>query len=107
MRSAKNIQRIRALFVSVLVVFCFGASGEICGFFFKDRTTAFGSRFPDNNPRDIQKVMTKIRRADLSNDRPENASGIPMAVLVVKDNPRAIAGVDLSAGKVLRRTQCR
>lgn len=103
MRNAKTIQRIRALFVCALVVFSFGATGEICGFFFKDRTTAFGSRFPDNKPRDIRKVLSKIDRAASSYSKPENSAGKPIAVLVVKGDPRALIGIELSSGKKLWR----
>ncbi len=101
MRNAKTIQRIRAFFVCVLVVFSFGATGEICGFFFRDRTTAFGSRFPDNKSRDIRKVLAKIDRGAVDYGKPENSAGMPIAVLVVKGDPRALVGVELTSGKKL------
>ena len=52
-------------------------TGEICGIFFKTRETAFGSRFPDNQPKDIRRVMSKIGKIRVDTSRPENSSDPP------------------------------
>ncbi len=99
----KMIQRIRAVTLCLLVVFSFGATGEICGVFFEKTEAVFGNKFPDNKPKDIRAVVSRIEKAGIPVGKPGNSRGIPVAVVVVKANPRAIIGVDLSADKQLWR----
>ena len=98
MPNEKTMQRLSAFIVCALVVFSFGAAGEICGVFFKRTETAFGHQFPDNKPRDIQKVLQRISK-ETYGQTPENSRHIPIAVLVAKGNNRAVVAVNLQTGK--------
>ena len=95
-------QKLGALFVCATVVFSFGAGGEICGVFFEKTETAFGHKFPDNKPRDIQKVLRRISK-ETRGLEPENSAGNPIAVMVVKGQSRAIVAINLETNEKLWR----
>ncbi|MCP4674599.1 MAG: PQQ-binding-like beta-propeller repeat protein [Deltaproteobacteria bacterium] len=101
MTGAKITRVIRLLVVGVVVVFSFGAAGEICGAFFETTAAAFGAKYPDNKPEDIRKVLTQVRKAEDRTGKPENSRGVPVAVMVTEATPRAIVGMDLKSGKEL------
>jgi outer membrane protein assembly factor BamB len=87
----------------VLVVFSFGATGEVCGVFFRNTEKAFGNIFPDNNPDAIREVMKRISKSGDITDGPLNSLGIPVAVMTVQDEPRAVSVVNLSTGETMWR----
>ncbi|MCP4603111.1 MAG: PQQ-binding-like beta-propeller repeat protein [Proteobacteria bacterium] len=100
--SGEKIARVARLFIiGVLVIFSFGAAGEICGGLFETTAAAFGSKFPDNRSEDIRTVLSQVRKADVKAGKPENSRGIPVAVMVVEEKPRAIVAWDLKAGREL------
>lgn len=103
MSRVKVIHWIRAAALCLLVIFSFGASGEICGVFFEGTDSVFGNKFPDNRPKDIRKVMARIRGIEATTSEPVNSGKTPVAVLVVKGNPRAVVGINLETGKQLWR----
>lgn len=98
MRKEKAMQRIYALTVCSLVVFSFGAAGEICGVFFETTERAFGHTFPDNNPEDIRAVLKEIEAT------PKAKSNLPpIAVLALQSQPRAVEAFNLDTGKKMWR----
>lgn len=102
MRKEKAMQKIYAAVVCLLVVFSFGAAGEVCGFFFDNTQKAFDNMFPDNNPEDIRAVLKGISARGAA-EGPFNSEGIPIAVLTVKSSPRSVEAVNLENGKKLWR----
>jgi len=93
----KHIRIIEAFLLALLVLFSFGAAGEICGSFFETTAASFGSKFPDNKPADISNALGKLG-APQAVTRPANATGVPLAILVTDESPRSLAAIDL-AGK--------
>ena len=100
MTGPKLVQYFRVAIVSTLVVFCFGAGGEICGAFFETTAAAFGTKFKDNQPEDIQAVLERLDDAKAVS-QPENSKQIPIAVLVTEEKPRSLLAIDLGSGKQL------
>lgn len=84
-----------------LVVFCFGAGGEICGTFLETKTAAFGSKFPDNRVEDIEEVLSRLETTRAEGRNPQNSKGIPIAVLVTEDPTRSLLAVNMDTGKTL------
>ncbi|MDJ0766589.1 MAG: PQQ-binding-like beta-propeller repeat protein [Myxococcota bacterium] len=96
MMPGQKIGRVmRLIGVGLLVIFSFGAAGEICGRFFETTPAAFGSKFRDNNPEDIRSVLSRVRGARPRAGQPENTEQTPIAVMVVEAAPRALVGWDL------------
>ena len=91
---------LKAALLATLVVFSFGAAGEICGTFFDTTAAAFGSKFPDNKAEDVTAVLNGMG-APQAVTGPANTVGSPMAVLVTDESPRALVGIDLAAGREL------
>jgi outer membrane protein assembly factor BamB len=97
MTSEKIAKATRASLIALIVIFSFGAAGEICGSFFETTAAAFGSKFPDNKPEDVKSVVSGL-------DAPQpvggvgNSMGIPVAILVIEEDPRAIVAIDLNSG---------
>jgi outer membrane protein assembly factor BamB len=102
MMSRENVTRtIQLIIISVLVIFSFGAAGEICGAFFETSTAAFGSTFPDNKVEDIKAVLGQTAKTSMTDGRPANSKGTPIALFVIEEDPRAIVGWDLKANRQL------
>lgn len=95
----------QAALLSLLVVFSFGATGEICGVFFERTDAVFGNKFPDNQPKDIRAVVKRIENQEVDVGTPKNSADTPVAVLVVKGAPRAVIGMDLKSEKQLWRIE--
>lgn len=104
MLNEKTKQKLGAFIVCMLVVFSFGATGEICGAFFETTETAFGHKFPDNKPNDIRKVLKRISK-ETREKEPENSTKTPIAVMVVKGQTRAIVAINLDTNEKLWRLE--
>ncbi|MBW2277680.1 MAG: PQQ-binding-like beta-propeller repeat protein, partial [Deltaproteobacteria bacterium] len=100
MTREKIIQGLRALVAASLVVFCFGAAGEICGAFFETTAAAFDAKFPDNKADDIRAALAKLGQPQATAGT-ENSLGRPIAVMVVDEDPRAIVAWDVASGAQL------
>ena len=103
MRREKIMQKVYAVLICLSVIFSFGAGGEVCGFMFDNTEKAFGNIFPDNNPKDIRHVMTKIAAEADAQVSPWNSAKIPVAVLTVQGSPRAVEAYNLETGAKLWR----
>lgn len=101
MTGPKLMQSIRLFAICIMVIFCFGAGGEICGAFFETTAAAFGTKFPDNRAEDIGAVMARIQKAKAVDGQPENSKRIPIVVLVTEEKPRSLMAMDLTNGKKL------
>ncbi len=101
MTGGKIARVVKLTLIGLLVVFSFGAAGEICGPLFETTAAAFGSKFPDNQSEDIRSVLTRVRKADVKAGKPENSHGAPVVVMVTEENPRALVAWDLKAGRQL------
>lgn len=102
MLNEKTKQNLRAFVVCMLVIFSFGAAGEVCGAFFETTEAAFGHKFPDNKPKDIKKVLKRISKETWENE-PENSRKTPVAVMVVKGQTRAVVAINLNTNEKLWR----
>jgi outer membrane protein assembly factor BamB len=100
MAGSKLLNGLRLFFLGALVIFSFGAAGEICGNAFENTVVAFNTSYPDNKPDDIRTVMDRIGEPQQVL-KPSNTSGIPMAVLVTNETPRSIIAVSLNDGSQL------
>ena len=95
----KHIEKFIWTFLpAALVVFSFGAAGEICGTFFDTTAAAFGSKFPDNKAEDVKAVLTGMG-APQAVTGPSNTLPASMAVLVTDESPRSLVGIDLAGGR--------
>lgn len=80
MKSVKKI--LVPVFLSSVVIFCFGAAGEICGPLFETTADAFEDRFPENKADDLKKVTSRIKNhGELSIS---NSTGSPLAIMTVR-----------------------
>jgi len=91
---------MRALVAMSLVIFCFGAAGEICGAFFETTAAAFDAKFPDNKAEDVRLALAKLGQPQATAGV-ENSLGKPIAVMVVDETPRAIVAWDVTSGAQL------
>ncbi len=105
MRKEKAMQKVRAAAVCFLVVFSLGAAGEICGVFFEGTEKAFSNLFPDNNPKDIRYVLKRIGENTTSISGTHNSFNIPIAVMTVSGESRAVEAVNLSTSEQMWRAE--
>ena len=98
--SWKNVRHFaRATVLALLVLFCFGAAGEICGFFFETTAAAFDSKFPDNRAEDLAPLLPRLQPQPAAG--PSNSAGKPLAVLLTDGDPRTLVAIDLTSGQPL------
>ena len=112
MTSEKIAKVTRASLIALIVIFSFGAAGEICGSFFETTAAAFGSGFPDNKPEDVKSVGPDVLRhrvilsyeAEAEDIKPEE---IIQRIFAARDSLRGRVNVvylqnyDLELGKLL------
>ncbi len=97
MTSEKIAKATRASLIALIVIFSFGAAGEICGSFFETTAAAFGAGFPDNKPEDVKSIVSGLEAPQPAGSV-SNSMGVPVAILVVEEDPRAIVAIDLNSG---------
>ncbi|MCU0663376.1 MAG: PQQ-binding-like beta-propeller repeat protein [Myxococcota bacterium] len=88
-------------FLSIVVVFCFGAAGEICGNFLDTTAAAFGPSFADNKARDIGVISKRLSKAGKAHAAISNSLNTPVIAAVLDGDPRAVAAFDLKSGQKL------
>lgn len=83
--------------LSGAVIFCFGASGEICGPLFETTADAFGDKFPENQADDLEKVTSKVKtKNELAIS---NASGNPLVIMTTKPPQKGLMAWNLKSAK--------
>jgi outer membrane protein assembly factor BamB len=100
MAGSKMFNWLRLFFWGVLVVFSFGAAGEICGGALETTVVAFDTGYHANKTEEIHAVMERIGQPKRAL-QPSNTVGLPMAVLVTSETPRSIVAIDLNNGSQL------
>ncbi|MCP4197238.1 MAG: PQQ-binding-like beta-propeller repeat protein [Proteobacteria bacterium] len=103
MAGSKLFNWLRLFFWGVLVVFSFGAAGEICGGALETTVVAFNTSYQANKNDEIHMVMERIGQPKRAL-QPSNTNGLPMAVLVTNETPRTIIAINLSDGSQLWKT---
>ncbi len=99
MTSPKKITHVlKSVAVGTLVIFCFGAAGEICGGFFETTVATFGTSFPDNDPDDIKKVLSVVNKGRITRG---STVETPIALFVVQGTPQAIVAWDMQNNRQL------
>jgi outer membrane protein assembly factor BamB len=93
-------QFVRAFLLASLVIFCFGAAGEICGAFFETTAAAFDSKYPDNKIEDARPVLQALGAPETPT-APDNSAGKPIAVMLADGDPRTLVAWDLVGGQPL------
>lgn len=98
-RRARNA--LHSIILGALVMFCFGAAGEICGNFLDTTAAAFGPSFADNKVDDLKAVNKRLATAAKPTAGLGNSLGKAVAVAVLDATPRAVAAFELKTGQKL------
>ncbi|MBN2714631.1 MAG: PQQ-binding-like beta-propeller repeat protein [Deltaproteobacteria bacterium] len=102
--SLKKIRKyLLPALLAALTIFCFGATGEICGPLFETTADAFEAKFPENDAASLKDVTSKL-------DEPEgyhitNSSGLPFAIFTVAEPQSALVAYDLKNRKTAWRVE--
>jgi outer membrane protein assembly factor BamB len=98
---ARAQHALYSVLLGTLVIFCFGAAGEICGSFLDTTAAAFGPSFSDNNRKDIGVVNKRLTSQGKAQAGISNSLGKPIVAAVLEGNPRSVATFDLESGQKL------
>lgn len=89
--------------LSAVTVFCFGATGEICGPLFETTADAFEAKFPENNADDLKKVTSKISEEESYHF--SNRGGDPIIYFTVATPKSSIVAYNLKEKKTAWQIQ--
>ncbi|MBN2342496.1 MAG: PQQ-binding-like beta-propeller repeat protein [Deltaproteobacteria bacterium] len=99
MKTQMTRKFIVPFFLSAAVIFCFGATGEICGPLFETTADAFEARFPENKADDLKKVTSKIKKGDMLSIT--NKTGHPIIIMTTAKPKAGLLAWDISTQKIL------
>ena len=96
--NAKKIQKyLVPVLLAALTIFCFGATGEICGPLFETTADAFEAKFPENDATDLKKVTSRLDQSE--SYRITNPTGDPMAYFTVNEPQSGVTAFNLKTQK--------
>ncbi|MBN2528355.1 MAG: PQQ-binding-like beta-propeller repeat protein [Deltaproteobacteria bacterium] len=103
MKSKHITQYAVPTLLSALTIFCFGATGEICGPLFETTADAFEAKFPENKSDDLKSVTSKLDTE--KKYQIQNSSGQPLLIFTTSTPKSAVVAYDLKKKKTAWQVQ--